>query len=282
MKFVSLFITGICIFLAAAHPVVLKAADAPVLPDFSDLGLEQESTGQVEERADAPESFSVVLNPRQEAVLSAEVNACVQKIHKEFGQGFQKGDVLLTLDSRLFRLHLSQAEVLYVQRKKTFDAICDLYENQSRSIIELEDARAGFRIAEINKKVAKYDLERCTIRAPYAGRVEQVAVDEKEWVKIGDSLVKIVNDAVLLARTLVPASLLQVFSIGSTVEMELTGGRKVHGKVSHIGAVMDSASQTFEVKIEVPNPDGSLRSGMTGKIIRPAAQGAGKREKERL
>ncbi len=41
------------------------------------------------------------------------------------------------------------------------------------------------------------------------------------------------------------------------------------GKVSHLGAVMDSASQTFEIDIEVPNSDGTLISGMTGKIVLP-------------
>ncbi len=257
MKFIYFFITGICALIAAADCGVLKAAD------FSDLTAEEESVC-------AAESLSVVLNPRQEAVLSAQVNACVHRIHKEFGQGFQKGDLLLTLDRRLFSLRLSQAQAVYLQKKRNFDTISDLYNHQSRSVIDLEDARAELSVAEINRELAKYDLEHCTIRAPYAGRVEQLAVDEREWVRTGDPLVKIVNDATLLARTLIPAVSLKAFPIGSKVQMTLTGGQMATGRVSHIGAVMDSASQTFEVKIEVPNPKGVLRSGMTGKIISPA------------
>jgi len=248
--------------------LTVSSGSAVDLPQFSDL----DSVPEVD-KADQrqQESFSIVLNPRKEAVLSAEVDSTVKQIVREFGQSFKKGDTLVRFNSVYFRLKLSQANAVYEQKQKAFTAVSDLYKNRSRSSIDLEEARAEQSIAKVNVDLANYDLTRCTIKAPYNGRVEHLAVDENEWVAEGDPLIRIVNDTTLLARTLVPAGALASFAIGSPVKIELTGGNIVSGNVSHIGAVMDSASQTFEVKIEIPNPDGKLRCGMTGKILSPAA-----------
>lgn len=259
--------TALLFLLAAAQP--LTAAELPKFDDLS-IGTGQElATIQPVEGQERQKSFSVVLNPRREAVLSAEVDSSVQKIVREFGQSFNKGEPLISLTPELFTLRLSQAEALYQQKRKNLEVIRELYSNKSRSVLDLTEAEAELRIAEVGRKLAAYDLARCTIRAPYSGRVEQLAVDEQEWVKAGDPLIKIVSDATLLARTLIPAGSLAAFPLGHNVQIELTGGRVVEGAVSHIGAVMDSASQTFEIKIEVANRKGELRSGMTGRIVQP-------------
>jgi multidrug efflux system membrane fusion protein len=52
----------------------------------------------------------------------------------------------------------------------------------------------------------------------------------------------------------------------------LSDGTEVHGPVSFIGAQSDPATRTYAVEIEVPNPDYSLRSGLTTEIRIPVAE----------
>ncbi len=262
-------------FIAACWSVLcpslpLNAADSEEFPTFNDITAEEGGlVGEIKTPAIQQESFSVVLKPRREAILSAEVDGRVEQIVKEFGQSFRKGQTLIRLNSSLYRLRLQKAQATEALEQTTFDTISRLYQNKSRSIIDLEEARANLSIARTELAFANHNFARCTISAPYNGRVERLAVNEQEWVNAGDPLLKIVGDGTLLARTLVPANYLSAFAVGKPVEIILTGGKKVAGKVSHLGAVMDSASQTFEIDVEVTNPDGTLISGMTGRLVRP-------------
>ncbi len=258
------------LLLITLSPLQLFAAEQQELPAFTDIVTDasrQENDFGLSRQQ--PDSFSVVLKPRYEAILAAEVDAKVKKIVKEFGQSFRKGQPLLQLDATLYTLLLKKAQAIQAKEQSIFDAVAALYKNKSRSIIELEEARVNLSIAKSEAAFARHNLARCTVRAPYDGRVEQLAVNEQEWVKTGDPLLKIVADSTLLARTLVPARYLSSFTLGKEVEIVLHDGQKITGKVSHLGAVMDSASQTFEIDVEVPNTEGKLIGGMTGKLIRP-------------
>jgi multidrug efflux pump subunit AcrA (membrane-fusion protein) len=55
--------------------------------------------------------------------------------------------------------------------------------------------------------------------------------------------------------------------LGQELELAVSEtGETVAMKVSHIAAVLDPASVTFEVCAEVDNRDGDLRAGMNGSL----------------
>ncbi|TIH15585.1 efflux RND transporter periplasmic adaptor subunit [Marinifilum sp. JC120] len=240
----------------------------PTFPDFSEQG-----TGNDPDLHKTMQgTFKVVFSPRKEVILSAEVDSTVSLIAKEFGQSFKKGQVLIKLNPEMFIWRQDKAKALHKKAAETFKVIENLYKDKSRSIIDLEEARADLTISKANMRIASKEVGFCTITAPYSGRIERLLVDEREWVEAGTPLIKIVSDSVLLARTLVPWDELKSFPVGSPINIKLSSGETVKGKVSHVGAVMDSASQTFEVKIEVPNTKRKLKCGMTGHIPTPVAK----------
>ncbi|WP_320173975.1 efflux RND transporter periplasmic adaptor subunit [Maridesulfovibrio sp.] len=255
----------IALQLAFVPAVFAGNSSLPSFPDFS----EQDAKIDAESHKSPQSTYSVVFYPRKEVILSAEVESTVSHIAKEFGQSFKKGQVLIKLDPQIFIWRQDKAKAMHAEAAATFKVTEELYQDKSRSIIDLEKARAELSIAKANMRIAGKEVSFCTITAPYSGRVEKLLVDEREWVEAGTPLIKIVSDSVLLARTLVPWNVLKSFPIGKQVTIELTNGETVTGKVSHVGAVMDSASQTFEVKIEVPNSKRKLKCGMTGHIPMP-------------
>ncbi len=253
--------------------VAAAETSVPGVPDFAAIVAGTDDTPARREPSPRPkqETYSVVLDPRKEAVLSTEVDSAVRAVRKEFGQAFKKGDVLILLDSRLYNLRLEKAKALYKKASAKHDVIAKLYAQKARSIVDLEEAKAELIVSRANMRIAEQEISYCTIRAPYSGRVEKLAVHEREWVEKGTPLVKIVSDSVLLARTLVPWRPAGI-QLGRPVVIKLDNGMRVTGKVSHVSAVMEPASQTFDVNIEVPNPKGVLKCGMTGKVEQPSAQ----------
>lgn len=224
-------------------------------------------TGPLAAQENMTEGVPVVLAPRHESVLAAEIDSRVEKILKEFGQSFRRGTVLVQLDAGPAGLEVRRAKALLEEARKEFTILQDLYQTKSVSILELEDARSKQIVAEVDLTIARQKLARCTVKAPFAGRVCKLMLNEYEWVKIGTPLMKIVDDSVLLAKFLLPSSMYGHLKTGNKISVIVQEtGRIYKGKISHIGAEVDPSSRSFEVFAEVKN-DSSLRSGMRGTLL---------------
>jgi multidrug efflux system membrane fusion protein len=135
------------------------------------------------------------------------------------------------------------------------------------SLPEYEETRKNLALAQARFKIAEKDLEGCQVTAPFKGRVEKVLVNQSELVERGRPLIQVIDDGVLRAKFLAPSVAVQAVKPGMTVGIDVNElGRRVTGRVTHVSAVLDPASGTFEVYAEVDNPTGAIKSGMTGQV----------------
>lgn len=228
-------------------------------------------TPNVEESADdGNATILAVFEPFRQAVISGEVSSRIERIHKEMGQGFNRGEPLVTLNSEDFVISLKKTHTLLKAAETNHKSISELFEDKSVSLLELNKVQTERALAELNLAKAERDLAACILVAPYAGRIKKVIANEHEWISAGQILLEIVDDSILRARALTPWSLLSKIHVGDTVTIKVNNvDMKVSGEVSHISPVIDSASQTSEILIEVDNRKGHLKSGMTGIIALP-------------
>ncbi|MHC4873846.1 MAG: efflux RND transporter periplasmic adaptor subunit [Planctomycetota bacterium] len=238
-----------------------------------------EQSPQAEESAEIKitESIPVLLQPRRKAVLSAEVSVRLTKIHKEMGESFKKDDILLECDATVFEARKKKAKADLETAAAALAAATRLYKSKSRSLLELMKAKNDEAVARSNLAVAEHELNSCTVKAPYDGRVVKVMADEHELLQRGEELISLVDDRVLRARFLVPANFFQSLKKKFRVLIKIPGvERDISGTITHISASIDSASNTFEVYAEVDNRESILRGGMIGalKTILPPADAA--------
>ncbi|MCC8180020.1 MAG: efflux RND transporter periplasmic adaptor subunit, partial [Planctomycetes bacterium] len=80
-------------------------------------------------------------------------------------------------------------------------------------------------------------------------------------------LLYIVDDSTLLAKFLMPESRFESVALGDRLQVEIQSiGMVKEAVVSHIAAVLDPASRTFEVWAGIDNADGRLRAGMIASL----------------
>lgn len=217
-----------------------------------------------------------VFEPFRKAVIASEVSSRVECIHKEMGQKFEAGEPLVTLDSENFSINLKKARALLKLAEANHKSITELFEEKTVSLLELNKTQTELTVANLNLASAKLDFAACNLKSPYAGRIKKVLVNEHEWTVTGQPLLEIVDDKILLARVLTPLSFLNRIQVGNTVTIKVNiVGLDISGKISHISPVIDSASQTIEILIEVDNKKGDLKSGMTGVLFFPTLNPAG-------
>ncbi len=148
---------------------------------------------------------------------------------------------------------------------QTAQAECELVSASAAK--ELSKAERDVAVAQARCDLAQGELRGCTLKAPYAGRVARVLINENELVERGTPAIEIVDDRVLRAKFLLPSTLFRGVRLGQELHLDVREtGATVVVRISHIAAVLDAASETFEVYAELDNAAGELRAGMNGTL----------------
>ncbi|HUA00374.1 MAG TPA: efflux RND transporter periplasmic adaptor subunit [Candidatus Aquilonibacter sp.] len=125
----------------------------------------------------------------------------------------------------------------------------------------LNDSRANERSIEL-------ELEKTKIVAPFDALVARRYVREWQAVAKGDRLFWVTSEAPLLVRFTLPEKLFGKVRVGQTFAVDSgdAPGERHSARVREISPVVDPASGTFEVLIELTGSRGSLRPGMTASV----------------
>ena len=144
--------------------------------------------------------------PRTESQLVTEVSGRVLEVSPHWVNGgfFEAGEVLLRIDETDYRVALREAELRVAQAERLLaqervdaeiarqDWISERGEEEPPELVvrepQLAEAKATVAAAESALDRAQRDVERCTVIAPYPGRVRSKAVDLGEFVTRGVAL----------------------------------------------------------------------------------------------
>lgn len=107
---------------------------------------------------------------------------------------------------------------------------------------------------------------RVGIYAPASGIVADLGVREGAQLMTGSTLMQIADLSKVWVIAEVPERDADRVEIGMPVTVELPGANRVSGKVAYIYPTLDEAARVLRVRIELPNPEGSLRPGMYANV----------------
>lgn len=199
------------------------------------------------------------------------------------------------------RMQSAAAQQRYAQAK--FDRNKQLYEsNRTVSLEEFElartlatraeqdylDAEIAYKIAQRNDKTAQAKarldeaeaearrlddrIEKYTIYAPFDGFVVAEHTEVGAWIKEGDLIAEVVQLDPAEVRAFVPEAYISRVQVGGEAlvrsdALSLAAGELgMSGRISGIIGETASSSRTFPVKIQVPNPEYRLKSGMLAQV----------------
>lgn len=211
------------------------------------------------------------LSPVTYTKIAAELGARIQSLPRREGENFSQGDVLVAFECSAQKAQLERsvsakaiAERNYLTNKKLIDlgAVGQVEFDNSRS--EFEKA-----VAEVNEFSAV--VRRCTVHAPFPGRVVEQLVRSQQYVQAGQPMLEILDNRVLELEFIAPSKwspwLVQGYSFNIVVDET---GKSYPARVTRVGAKIDSVSQTFKVAAVVSGSFKELSPGMSGTLdIKP-------------
>jgi len=226
--------------------------------------------------------LKVVLFPIHKAVISAGVDSFLVTHFFKEGETFAKGTLLVKFDDRPYiqavvieKQNLAEQIKQLRYTEKELKRLQSLHNSKLAGDYELETARLKREVAAIRKlrsraqlRLAGFRLEKCSITAPFAGRLTAKGAREHEFVRAGEPVVEIIDDHKLLAVMHVPSKYRSHVSndMEITVKIDETA-TEYQGRVYSIGAMIEPGSRTFEVKVVIDNQDLVLKAGMSGVVI---------------
>lgn len=205
-----------------------------------------------------------IFTPIAQATISAELAGVIRDMPLRPGNRFERDDLLVQLDCRLFDAQAVQAGAeREIARMRAENALAL---EQRNSIGGLEAAVAGreYEKREAAARVARLNAERCQIRAPFDGYVATWEVHPHERAEPGMPLIRIVGSDRFEAEIVAGADWIGNIEPGDHVQIELDQGLTiVNVTVRAIAPEMDPVSQTVTVYAQV-NAASDLSAGMTG------------------
>jgi len=206
-----------------------------------------------------------LLEPVEQAIVSAQLDAQIEHLPLKDGDPFSAGDLLARFDCALHEAELAAAKAERNSALKTLENSRRLAALNSIGELEVQLAEDALAKAVAKQRSARIIVDRCTIRAPYDGRVVETLVHQHESVKRGQELLSILDDSALEVRIVVPSTWLLWLKPGThfALAVDETGLVRT-GSVNVIGARIDPVSQTIKLRGLLDGPPAGLLAGMSG------------------
>lgn len=273
------------VIVRARPPVERQAGAVPpplvraVVVELEDVPLDVYSQGTV--------------RPLTESTLVAQVAGQVTRVGPSFADGafFRRGELLLTIDPRDYESRVAQAEAEVARAKVAIErerAEAELARQEWQELgrgeasalttrePQLAEARAALQAAEATLELARLNLSRTEIRAPFDGRVQAKRVDVGQFVGPGTPVAAVFSTDSAEIRLPVAEHDLGFLQVdlggfvppGAGPEVRLrgaVGGRQGawSGRIVRTGSRFDERTRMLELFARVEDPFGRAAAGST-------------------
>jgi RND family efflux transporter MFP subunit len=208
------------------------------------------------------------LTPRRYTTIAAEVGARIRTLPVSEAGAFAEGQLLVGFDCSVQEAQRDKARAELEGAQASLRANQRLSELNSVGQLELDLARVSVTRGQAELATHQAVIDKCTIKAPFPGRVAEQKVREQQFVQPGQALLDILDDTSLELEFLVPSSWLRWVKPGQALRVTIDETRKTYSaRFTRIGAKVDPVSQSIKVAATIDGNPGELVAGMSGRVV---------------
>lgn len=246
----------------------------------------------------AQESHDCVIEPFLVVEVGSPVEGVIAEIDVPRGAPVKKGQILARLESSVeeatlrmaeanarstveldigrSRIELLQKEVErgrgLAAKKITSASALDTVESElQQAQLELRRAEQNIELAALDRDRARTQLERRVIRSPIDGIILRRLIGPGEYVYSQAHVAQLAKLDPLYVDVFLPTELYDQIRVGqvATVRPAQPIGGEYQAEVTAIDQVFDAASDTFGVRLNLPNPGNRLPGGVDCELVLP-------------
>jgi membrane fusion protein (multidrug efflux system) len=204
----------------------------------------------------------------QNILIYPEYQGLLTRVYVKEGDKVSKGQLLAKIDDGGLSNQLAQMETQYQLAKTTFERQERLWNQKIGSEIQYLQAKANMESAQSQVNQMRSQVGRTSVRAPFSGEIDQIVTDQGQVVAPGGQpLMRIVNLSDMYVKASVPEAYLKSITKGTNVKVTFPAlNKSVDGKVRNVGNYINPNNRTFEIEIDVPNKDKTIKPNLIAKL----------------
>ncbi len=225
--------------------------------------------------------FPGVVEAVDTSSISFEVAGNTREVNVNVGDRVEKGQVLATLDDKTFRINveaaeaevgkakaqLAEKETQYVRQKTLYEKEWVAKAAYDQALAARDSVANQVSYASSKLNLARRDLEKTILKAPFDGVIANKFVDPFQEVARGEKLFEIYAEGAMEVVVSVPENAIGEIYLGLPAEIAFPSEQveSQKGRVSEVGTVAGNAN-AFPVKVAFADPPESVLPGMTADV----------------
>lgn len=210
-----------------------------------------------------PLELECLLEPHMTIKIGTPVPGALARVVVDRGQVVKKGQLVAALDTRAQEaaVELSKARVAYTDRRMERNE--DLYRDELLSLQQKDEMATDAELARLELLEREMQVEIRQIRSPVNGVVVERLKGAGEYVQETEIL-ELAQIDPLNVEVVVPVRYFGQISPGMKVVVlpEAPLDEAYEAEVKIVDKVIDAASGTFGVRLEIPNRDLAIPAGL--------------------
>ncbi|MBN2592593.1 MAG: efflux RND transporter periplasmic adaptor subunit [Sedimentisphaerales bacterium] len=210
-----------------------------------------------------------VVEPNRIVTVSSEVSGRIERIPPEEGSRVNTGELLVKLNTDLILPEFESAKAQVGRDQIEFDRMTNLSKENAATQRDLDNATSQLAISKALLEGVSARLERTSILAPTSGVLNDLLVEEGEYVDPGKPVAQIVDTETVKVVVEIPERDIAFFSTDSKAEIFANTkdpNESLTGTITFISELADSKTRTTRTEITLDNRQRLLRSGQIVKV----------------
>jgi membrane fusion protein (multidrug efflux system) len=211
---------------------------------------------------------TATLEAEKETEVVAKVGGVVKRILVEEGDYVAAGQVLAKLDDEKITVQVDQAKANLEKLRSDYERAQELFDESLVSAQEFQRTKYEYESQKAAYDLCALDLDYTAIRSPINGVVAERLVKVGNMVLPNSAVFRVTDPDPLIAVLHVPERQVGRLMNGqiATITVDALGEAEFAGRVDRISPVVDPATGTIKVTVEVRDASRSLKPGMFARI----------------
>jgi len=208
-------------------------------------------------------TLGCMLEPSKKVEVSSPVPGVLETVSVKRGDRISAGNTLFQLKVGVEQARVGLAKVKAEFAQRRLERNTELYEEELISIHERDEIETELLLAQMELKLKEQELALRTVVSPLTGVVVDRLRDKGEYVNI-DPVIRLATLDPLHVDLLLSSDLFGQISVGQNLLisaapalMEARGAR-----VTTVDPLIDPASGTFRVRLEMKNSANKIPAGL--------------------
>lgn len=243
------------------------------------------------------EEYVGIIKPINDISLSVSLDGKIEKIFIQEGTQVKKGDKLLEIDKNLQELQMQRSEIIWKDKaqldsalktqkilKSLLESTKTLYQKTksiSRDDLQALEMRYWAQEGEIQARIEnekkeeteylmeKEKLSEYTIYSPINGIITELKLEEGEWARVGDHLIRVVNSDKCFLEINIDEQYSSTISVGEKLSFNLLMSdsvKSIEGEITFISPIADQSSGLVRLKVEFDNREYKVVPGISATV----------------